>query len=120
MSIVPPSRWTAAQRDFVEKLREARATTMESSARIDRVELTPDELKPLISSGIVKNAGDRYYVDKVQYERPTKIDARLNEGRSRQGQEADIIPRDPKAVLRTLIFWVIFLLIPIILLKLFR
>ena len=106
--------WTESQREFVENLKATKATAVEFAVGVDKsMSLPPRELKSLIDSGIVREAaGGRYYLYLDQTRSVT--DAVLSDF-------APVSPPTPatwKRMLKMMIFWFLFILIPVLMLQL--
>jgi hypothetical protein len=111
-SDLPPL--SAAQRAFVEGA-EALGATAPATARAltELPRLSSAELDALVESGLVREASDRrYYVFRSRREAPTWQAA----GSGATGYRRGSWPAGRQW--RTLLFWVLFLLIPILLLQL--
>ena len=113
MKPVSPT-WSRAQADFIEGLRQAGALNASSAASIEpSMRLAENELKPLLDSGIVIEAGrNRYYLQELSRQQ------RLLLAMAARGRQPDGQPSGPHRLWKEVIFWLIVIAIPIILLQL--
>lgn len=113
-----PTDWTAEQKALVEGLRSAGATNADNAARIEKgLALSEAALKPLIDAGVVREASrDRYYIHEasVTLNRKANLQADLELA---PGMFEARQPFDWSRLIKTVIFWLVMILIPIILLQ---
>ena len=112
--VVP--QWSRAQVEFVEALRQAGATNADAAASLDStMRLSETELAPLVESGLVREAGrGRYYL----YGITRTKDLMLAMADFERKEAADIA--SPGRFIKTILFWVIMILIPIILMQIIQ
>jgi hypothetical protein len=121
--------WTEAQRSFVQNLEQLGATKAEHAVPIDRTTPPPvRELQALVDSGVVREAAaNGYYIYPRQPktvlspkdERRARLEERLLEIELEQKQR-DKVPQpfDARRFVKTVVFWLIMILIPIVLIEL--
>jgi hypothetical protein len=117
--------WTDAQRQFVQSLEQLGATKAEHAVPIDRTSPpSVRELQALIDSGVVREAAaNGYYLYPRQVtvselpgdERVRKLMVRMNTSRM---EAAELTPMDGRRLLKTIVFWLLVMAIPIILIQL--
>lgn len=120
--------WTDAQRQFVQSLEQLGATKAEHAVPIDRTTPPPvRELQALVDSGVVREAtANGYYLyprlrpalQPPRDERRAKLEERMLELEVMR-EERELVPRpfDGRRLVKTVVFWIIIILIPMILLQ---
>ena len=106
--------WSRSQLDFVEGLRQAGALSEHTAASVEpAMRLSESELAPLLESGLVREAGrGRYYLREMTRTQNFMLAMAATERKDRDDLTS------PRRFLRTILFWLILILIPIILLQL--
>ena len=112
MDILSDPRWSNAQRDFLRSLVAGGATKAEHAIPIDRAAPLPvRELQSLVDSGVVREAAaNGYYLYQRQQVTPPSGDL------ARQLSEK-VVDR-ASSRMKSIVFWIIVILIPIVLLNL--
>jgi hypothetical protein len=110
MDILSDPRWSTAQQEFLRSLVAEGATKPEHAIPIDRASRLPArELQLLIDSGVVREAATNgYYVYLRQTARAP------NPAEELSGQ----VVNTRASTMKTIVFWIIVILIPIVLLNL--
>jgi hypothetical protein len=110
------------QIDFLLALREAGATTAETAVTVDsNTSISPAELEELVEVGaIARVAPYRYRL--CPESRHAKLIAAM-ESRDTTPEDqvlSNRVPRSPGQMAKTALFWIILILIPLMLMQLFR
>ena len=111
-------RLNGKQLEFVQALRDAGAVTADTAFTIDKdASIAPDELEALVEMGVISRVAPyRYHVRPDS--RHAKLIAAL-ENKERSGVDEPVQgPLKVAALMKTMLFWILVLLIPIVLLRL--
>jgi hypothetical protein len=108
--------FNGAQIEFLRRLLAAGSTTRETALTIDDDgSIARSELEELVKAeAIIRVAAYRYYIRPNS--RHAKLIAAMDFGTP--SEQAKAVARSPRQLIKTMIFWIIMILIPLILIEL--